>query len=470
MRKWMGAFGAAGLLALLGTACGQARAGGDAGSESHWLNECSDDADCELGQCLCGVCTVACNSVRQCPEPLDTCRTGDTEGNSCELKLCGSSQPAENRQALASAAVPPIHRYPACDAGRQDVYTFTDLGHRDENATSGSTATGSLLGEAPQGFLAFGGDSGLFYRIDPGGNLLRTLAPPNSAFEPKYHSATPLADGSLLLSGRFGSQVWVGKVGDDWRVWWEHAFETRTIVRTQIAALPDGGAVVTAVDGQQDDMLQPKWAEMVRWVRLSSDGRELWQHEEATTPNGFEAPVSVVGDAIYVAVSQSDGLHLVACDLDGACDSTLVQAGPEVLPSALVALPNDRLGVVSRDVITVLDSDLQPVWEQQFSNWGARAYDALYEPVRGEIVVVGAAISNDGEGSWAGRFSLEGDLRWAFSRVPWPNGPVSAVDSDVYGYSLSDLAADAEGHIAARSPAGSLNLDVMWVDAEACGG
>jgi hypothetical protein len=467
MRRLINVIGAAALVALLGTACGQSQAGGDSGSESHWLSECADDADCGLGQCLCGVCTVACESLRHCPDPLDACTTGDTAAGACDLKLCGSSQPAESRQALASSTVPPIHRYPACDAGRQDVYTFTDLGYRDEDAEPGSSATKSLLGESPRGFLAFAGDSGLFYRIDPAGNLLRTLEPPPSALDPRYDSAAPLADGTLLLSGRYGRQVWVGKAGDNWLLWWEHDLELPTVVPTQIAALADGGAVVTAVDGEVDEMFLPTLAETVRWARLSSEGEVLWQHEEATTD--FQAPLRVTGESIHVALAQSDGVHLVSCTLEGVCDSTLVQAGSVGLPMALAALPGDRLAVVSLDLITVLDNDKQVVWEQPLSDWGARAYDAMYESVRGELIVVGDAQGGDG-GSWAGRVSLNGDLLWSFSRQAWPAGPVSSEDSDVFGYGLVQVAADAEGNIAARSPAGSLNLDIMWVDADACGG
>lgn len=73
---------------LLQLSCGSRAAGGDEGSESHWLSRCATDADCAAGQCLCNVCTKQCRNVTECPAPLDLCVT--EVGTAPLLENCSS--------------------------------------------------------------------------------------------------------------------------------------------------------------------------------------------------------------------------------------------------------------------------------------------------------------------------------------------------------------------------------------------
>jgi hypothetical protein len=63
---------------------------GAAGEEGGWVSRCENDAECSIGQCVCGVCTESCNG-----EP-DAC-SGLPEGAAC---FAGRSLP---RAALCHA-------------------------------------------------------------------------------------------------------------------------------------------------------------------------------------------------------------------------------------------------------------------------------------------------------------------------------------------------------------------------------
>src|SRR5688572_12849318 len=78
-----------GFTALVG-GCGRTTEGGD-GSETHWLTACQATSDCERGECLCGVCTVSCDSVRDCPAPLNVCLAQTPDGAECVERICGRS-------------------------------------------------------------------------------------------------------------------------------------------------------------------------------------------------------------------------------------------------------------------------------------------------------------------------------------------------------------------------------------------
>jgi hypothetical protein len=80
---------AIGFTALVG-GCGRTTGGGD-GSETHWLTACQATSDCEQGECLCGVCTVSCDSVRDCPAPLNVCLAQTPDGAECVERICGGS-------------------------------------------------------------------------------------------------------------------------------------------------------------------------------------------------------------------------------------------------------------------------------------------------------------------------------------------------------------------------------------------
>lgn len=76
-RTWL-SVGCALVAAQFGSACGGSTSE-TLGGETHWLSVCQDKADCDSGQeCLCGVCTIACDSGPTCGEvgePAE-CRIG----------------------------------------------------------------------------------------------------------------------------------------------------------------------------------------------------------------------------------------------------------------------------------------------------------------------------------------------------------------------------------------------------------
>jgi hypothetical protein len=43
------------------------------GSETNWLSICATDSDCDVGRCLCGVCSEACDPNRPCSHDRDVC-------------------------------------------------------------------------------------------------------------------------------------------------------------------------------------------------------------------------------------------------------------------------------------------------------------------------------------------------------------------------------------------------------------
>lgn len=467
MKKTMASLVATTLALLFATGCGRTDQGGGAGSETHWLSSCSDDQDCQQGQCLCGVCTMACTSLRDCPDPLDTCSTGQAD-ISCEQQICGSSAPAESRQALVTPSRPSVERFPACQAGRQSDVTYTDLGYRTERPTPGKTAAGPLLPER-SGFLALPGENGLFYRIDATGHVLRELPPPAGAVLPTYDTAVAFDDGSLLMAGRVDGHVWLGKVDATWTLVWERELTIPAVVRPRLAALPDGGAVVFALEGVPAEIDGPPSAEAVHWARISSQGDQLWQRQEPTQNSVLNGVVASTGNTIHIAASWGGGVHLVSSDLDGTYEAPLVDV-PSPYLEALLALPNDQLALIAHDEVRVFDAAQQLVWQHSFA--GAFGWNAVYEPVRDEIVVVGE-VAGGGGGSWAEGLSRLGDVNWSLARDPVPLADgVYRPEPDYtkQGEPLDDICADGEGHLAAQAPFTSLNLTIMWVDAGRCGG
>lgn len=72
----------------LGSAC-SAQVSSGKGSETNWLAGCASDDDCRVGRCVCGVCTLPCDSSSKCPggSQPDTCAVS---GSSAFSALCGA--------------------------------------------------------------------------------------------------------------------------------------------------------------------------------------------------------------------------------------------------------------------------------------------------------------------------------------------------------------------------------------------
>lgn len=449
-------------LTLFALGCGKTDSGGGAGSETHWLLECNQDSDCEIGSCLCGVCTTACSSLRDCPEPLDVC-TNESAAGTCEQKVCGSTTAAGSQKGLLSAVPTTVEHHPACDNERSTEVTYIDLGY---DFTAGSAAN-RLIPESTSGFLLFGVTQD-FYRIDAAGNLVRTLSPPKSSFDSislVRDDAILLDDGSMILSGHVQDRAWVGKVDAAWNTVWEHWLDTKSVVPTIIVAAADGGAVVLAQQGNDPGNGSQVTVTSTSWTRIAPEGDISWQHQEATTSPGI---VALGGENIRIAFNEDDGIHVLDCDLDGNYDlAPLVRAGAKLTASRLLRLPNDRVGLAYNGGFLVLDQGNQLIWDHSTE---IVVHDAAYDPQSEQLYLVGFAGPQDG-GTGAERLSLAGDSTWSFSREMWPPGSSRAkLDVNRYGYGLTQAAVDAAGHVAARAPWGAPGLDIMWLDTGTCDG
>jgi hypothetical protein len=89
-----------GLLPAL-SACSKSRPP-SVGGETNWLVRCSDDNACELGSCLCGLCTRECEKHTEC--------TGDFEG------ACAGRDEAGAALACGSNASPAAVCLPRCSS------------------------------------------------------------------------------------------------------------------------------------------------------------------------------------------------------------------------------------------------------------------------------------------------------------------------------------------------------------------
>ena len=63
----------------LGPACSKSRSP-SVGGETNWLVRCSSDEPCEIGSCLCGVCTRECSTDSACSGHFAGSCTGTDEG------------------------------------------------------------------------------------------------------------------------------------------------------------------------------------------------------------------------------------------------------------------------------------------------------------------------------------------------------------------------------------------------------
>jgi hypothetical protein len=137
-----------GLLGLvLGLAACNASSSGT-GGETHWLSDCSSDAQCPGLACLCGVCSLPCTATPECSAesshavcvPLGTpltaaCRAGGDVRGLC-LGACSDERPCDDGTSCRdgacvpdralSVAPPSASDYLGVDAG-VEVPPFVDL-------------------------------------------------------------------------------------------------------------------------------------------------------------------------------------------------------------------------------------------------------------------------------------------------------------------------------------------------------
>jgi hypothetical protein len=112
------------------------------GSETNWLASCEEDSDCNEGSCLCGVCTITCNSNSACSDVGDDAECVSTdEIRACseapQHKLCGYTDTPFQANVQSEAGTPAI------DAGDSTTtMTEEDAGNAVTGDEPDTTADG----------------------------------------------------------------------------------------------------------------------------------------------------------------------------------------------------------------------------------------------------------------------------------------------------------------------------------------
>jgi hypothetical protein len=475
------------LLGLVG-ACGRTQSGGDEGSETHWLSECSSNADCELGECLCGVCTMGCTSVRDCPTPLDLCLAQRPSGGECADRICQVPPPGQSAAAAQQGADPTFERLGSCDVGRvMDFVRTDDVRFAD---TEGTPSHAALDGD---GFLVFGPNVPGFLRLSSRGDYVRLLPPPGFEVEAQVDHAAPQVDGSLLLSGIAGEprleHGWIGKLDENWNPLWEYRMELESVEHLDLEPLPDGGAVVAGVrwldrlEGEgpaEDDVLL---------ARFGGAGELLWERRLSfnkthsfSNQRGFRT-LALVGQSIRVVVPSDDGIYVVTSDLDGNVDqASMSRSLPESMRSftstgiaesiGIVALPDGGAAVYSIHNLVLLDAagELRLQHDVAGDEYiGAVRFDAA----RTELVMAGHYVDTtryDLPGPWLRALLFDGEIDWEARRPALSFGAEGKLEGAAdSGPPLTGAAIDNQGNMLMTGQVGR-GLEWVWVGAEACGG
>jgi hypothetical protein len=475
-------------LAALAAGCGRTQSGGDQGSETHWLRACETSSDCTLGDCLCGVCTLPCSSVRECPAPLDQCLAQAPGGGECGERICQLQSAEQSPQALAPEPVPELDKLERCDGGRLVDFVQADAVFPDPAGYLTRVVT-----DGDHGFLLFGENLDGFVSLSTAGDFVRQLPLPDFEQRAVLDHAVALADGSLLLGGTVGdSQLehgWIGKLDANWNPLWEQPLELESVEQTDLVALPDGGAVLAGVrwldrldgtEGSEDDVFM---------ARFSAEGELLWERRASfngahsfSDQDGFRL-LALSAERLHLVVPADDGIFLMISDLDGNVDeASLQQSLPESLRSfsttgmaetiGIEALDEGRVAVFSLHDVLVLDAASQPQLEYSV---GDDEYIAAvrFDPARAELVIAGHYIDTDRyalPGPWIRALGLDGEVRWEAWRPALDlDGQGNLEASADSAPPLTNAAIDGKGNMIMTGQIGR-GLEWVWVGAEACGG
>lgn len=416
-RRWLLGTLLCGALLELAPACGVTTGGGETGSETHWLVSCETTADCAVGQCLCGVCTEPCRVAQDCPAVLDVCAVPDeTLGAACEVPTCRSSTPGEIKAALDAD-----QRIDTCDDGRPSSLVMVKHRLGAERA----------FADGERGFLLSGYAASAqgATRVSAAGKFMR---PQTSASDlnPELDQVAPLPDGGALLSGSVvdfdGPHGWIGKVDATWRLIWELELEQPAVLRESIVPLPDGGAVM--VTFEQEGSPDSK-AFHVTWTRISPQGAIGWQRRAAFDNGGVDATWSsqralalTDSSELRIAIQTDVGVQMIFGTLEGESELRLPDVDLMDV-SHLVALPNDRVALLGRSKVVVLDAAGELVWQRDYSEPqaglpGGWASAMVFNAGRQELLLVGQTPES---GSWMLAVDLNGRPVWELQRKAQPS-------------------------------------------------
>jgi len=459
--------GAIGLLLCLGgqvVSCGRTRAGGETGSETHWLVGCETTADCRVGQCLCGVCTEPCRVALDCPAPLDVCSEAPpAQRDGCETAICTSSAPGEIEATLEG-----VQRVDACSAGRATSLVLL----------AGRPTAMSVFGNGSLGFVVADFLDRL-QRVSIAGRPGDAAAQPSELL-PTISRFLPLANGSALLAGSVadfdGFHGWVAQVDANWSLQWERQLDPTPAAATDVVALPDGGAVVLSfLEENQPDGTEKAFEAV--WTRISSTGAVLWQRQESFQGSaygvawGTDALALTDTLELRIAVTTKDGGRVIFGSLDGDKEVRALEVDLTTF-AHVVALPEGRFALVSDDShVAVLDAAGGLVWQRDYANKTGEfeqnyTHGLAFNVARQELVLVGGG-GNSRDGSWMQALDLDGNPTWELSLLPqvWPgegNPPLSSG----HGPRLSDVAVGPDGSLLATGTPG--DFVYLWVGGGSC--
>lgn len=446
----------------LGPGCGRISAGGETGSETHWLASCESTADCRVGQCLCGICTEPCGVALDCPAPLDVCTEPlDAQAASCQTAICTSSAPGETEAALEG-----VQRVDACHAGRPTSLVLVP----------GRAGALQPFGNGDQGFLIADFMSQV-RRVSRDGRPGAAQSEPSELL-PQISELAPSPDGSTLLAGSVedfdGRHAWVAKVDANWSLSWERQLAPTSASAVDVAVLPDGGAVVLSFRQEEQPDVTEKSSEAI-WTRVSPTGEVIWQQQEA-----FQAPANELGwgatalaltDALElrILVTTKDGSRVIFGSLDGEKDARALDVSMETF-THILALPGGGFALVSNDShMVATDAAGSAVWARAHATGTGDlehvlVYGAAFDEARQELVLVGA---NAWDGSWMQALDLEGHPTWELSLLP----QVSLADGRTVlrsgqGPRLNAVAVGPEGSLLATGIPG--DLEYLWVGGGSC--
>jgi hypothetical protein len=478
------------VLGALLEACGRTDQGGDEGSETHWLSECASSSECELGECLCGVCTLPCGSVRDCPVPLNVCLAQGPDGAECAESICQLPLPGQEPRGFEQGPGPALQKAGTCAAGRQvDFVVAADA--RFPLAASHQTR---VAADGDDGFLLFGDNLPVLLRLSPGGELVRTLPPPAFELEPTIDRIVALPDGSLLLSGLVGESqlkhAFIGKVDANWNPVWEQQLELESVEQTDLEALADGGAVLTGVRWL-DQLGETRGADDDVFVaRFSVDGQLMWERRASfegvhafSGQRGFRL-AALTGATLNVVVPTDEAVFHVTSDLDGNLDpSSLVTPVSEVQrshftkygaaePVGIEALPGGDVAIFSFHHLVLLD---QAGREKLRHDVSLDEFIAAvrFDAARGELVLAGQYLdiaNYDLPGPWIRALASDGEISWEERPAPLvltSDGEV--VSAGQSGAPLVNAAIDGQGNMLMTGQM-VRGLEWVWVGGETCGG
>jgi hypothetical protein len=465
--RFVGTLGLTVAVGLVLQACGKTGAGGDSGSETHWLATCERSSDCERGSCLCGVCTVACGTASDCPAPLDQCLDVRPDATQCGQLICQSSSMA-SPETSGSQESQLQQVIATCDDQRP-----TNLARitRTEAQILEDPAIGvasHVVPNAGGGFLLLDG-KGAATRLDASGSFVRGFLSPVEGV--RVTDASVLPDGSAYVAGSTPDGAWLGKVDASWHLSWQKQLAFSPDGFVDVEQLPDGSAVVAATGRlpalQGGDT--PSESYVAFWARVSADGVVAYDkalsYEGAFNGLGM---LAVSATSFHLAISSLLGITLITSDFEGNFTSRSIKEYVGFEIADMRALPDGRVALLDETQLLLAD-DSGLVWEYPLDPELERAKALGFDAARGELIIAGGYVDDTSKaGTWLRSIDMSKATIWELRRLARPAGLDDASQMGVYGDLLYDVAVDEGGNLLSLGTFRSSDLNVLWVGNGQC--